>query len=827
MSSAHSICVAIAILFVTVELRANDSLNATAFLDSFCIECHATDDPSGELELETISWDASHFDMQYRVQDAIDQLTLGAMPPPDSDQPTSQERVVAIRQMTRLLGRMREKSRSTGGKTILRRLNHREYRNTIGDLLSIDMTMFDPTINFPAENMSHGFDNLGDTLVTSSYLLENYLEAASLSVEKAFAIHERPPVQTWVFKDHFEQQQELKSAHKAAFDHRYLCLYDHRQNDKPEGAYGPLVHFKGGVPHDGMYEIEVLAESMHRDTPYPESVVKLDLDEPFRLGIVPGDTRIGDMVHNQPIEPLLGQVTIMDGPPKWYRFRVPLDAGFSPRFTFENGMQDVRGAFSRVYKSQRDTLPKAVRDTKGIFSQRIAVIQHGQLPHIRIHEVRVKGPVNVAWPTAFQASIFGGESFDPKRAKLPIARFANRAFRRPLTPGELVKWFRFYQTRLKRVGEPEVAMKETFKAMMCSPSFLYFKTDKAAVEGDSRRQLSDHAIAERLSYFLTSSPPDGTLLRLARAGKLGNQRELRKQTQRLLKGHKSNRFVADFLDSWLHLRDVGSMPPDPREFAVYYSAGLEEEVKQESRLFFRDLVDRNASALDLIRGNYSFLNRDLAKLYKVADSWGDSPAEEFKKVVFTKQNRGGLLGQASVLTVSANGIETSPVTRGVWILENILGTPTPPPPDDVPAIEPDTRGATTIRDQLEKHRFSAACNDCHRKIDPLGFVLECFDPIGRTRQYYDKKRTQAIDTAGELPGGVTIANLAEFKKWMVEHETFFLRTLTSRLLTHGTGRQMDRSERAEIDEIISRLESVEYPMRSLIEEVVTSDIFVN
>ena len=794
---------------------------SAAFIESYCIECHSADDPGGQRDFESLDLANSHLDTQLLLQEAIDQLTLGAMPPEDGDQPAMAEQLVAIEKLTRVLGRMRQQSASTGGRTVLRRLSRREYRRTIGDLLAIDMTMFDPTIEFPGDNLAGSFDNVGDALVTSGHLLERYLEAADVSVEKALAITDQPKEQSWVFRGNFNQQAELRSAHRQAFGNRYLCLYDHPLNDKPEGAYGHISEFSSGVPVDGVYEIKVLAQALHRNTPYSNKAVRIDLDEPFRLGIRPGDTSIGDMAHTQPIQPKLGEAVIADDETRWYTFRIPLDKGFAPRFTFENGIHDVRGSFGRLYRLDRDLLPAKIRDAKGIFKQRIGVIQHGQLPHIRIHEVQIRGPVDYRWPNQSQQALWGEDPFDSSKAEQLIERFASRAYRRPATQHELAGLLRFYRDRIAAGQLPGQAFKDTVKAAMCTPAFLYFKQADAS----KPEQLASHGIAERLSYFLTSTMPDGQLKEKADQGQLLDPDVLRGEVQRLLLSPKSNAFVADFLDNWLSLRTLGTMPPDPSEFWFYYAADLETEMKQETRLFLRDLIDRNGQAIELIGSSHSFVNRDLAKIYGIEDKVPAESANEFRRIEFDDPSRGGLLGQASVLTASANGIETSPVVRGVWLLEHVLGMPVPPPPDDVPAIDPDVRGAQSIRDQLVRHRESEACFQCHRKMDPLGFALEGFDPIGQSRRFYDAKRKLKIDTSGTLPSGDEFGGPAELKTLLQKRETFFARSFAQRLLTHALGRRIEPVDRASVDAILAVVQDQGYPVASLIEEIVVSDLF--
>lgn len=829
--------IAIGALLVNDGYAEEKPIDVTRFLEAYCVDCHSADDPAGQRDLESLDWSASDFDTQLSLQDAIDQLTLRSMPPEDSDQPTTKERLTAIDGLTERLSKMREVTTSTSGQTVLRRLSRREYKRTVADLLQIDMTMFDPTLEFPGDNLSEHFDNVGDALVMSGHLLERYLAAADQCVEKARNTatdrmwSESSEPKQWVFRDSFVQQAELRTAHRRAFRDRYLCLYDHPFNDKTEGGYGHIQDFTDGVPVDGIYEIRVHAKAMHRDTPYTDRAVRIDLEEPFRLGVRPGDTRIGDMPHRQPIQPLLAQANVSDQSFEWITFQVPLDRGFVPRFTFENGIHDVRGSFGRLYRLHREDLPRSIRNKKGIFEQRIAIISEGQLPHIRIDEVQIRGPIEFSLPTQSQLALFHGPpptdaEWSTQQAKQRIDSFASRAFRRPPTKTELASLTSFYESR-RTIGENcEQAYVNTVKAILCSPAFLYFQNP-----ADSSATLTDHGLAERLSYFLTSSMPDARLRQLADQGVLHEEATLRAEVKRLLASSESDAFVADFLDNWLNLRSLGSMPPDPRGFWFFYAGDLSVDMKTETERLFRDFIDRDIPLVDLLTTSHSFLNRDMAKLYGVEHAFPAEDAISWRRFDFSndpavaREGRGGLLGQASILTVSANGIETSPVTRGVWLLDNILGTPTPPPPDDVPAIEPDTRGAKTIRDQLTRHSDDATCNQCHRKIDPLGFALEGFDAIGQFRRTYNTKPRRPIDTSGELPGGAKFDGTAELKQQLAAQQEFLVRTVTERLLMQALGRRMEPIDRAAIDAIWRPLKSEGYPTAQLIEAIVLSDLF--
>ncbi len=801
-----------------------------AFLTDYCVHCHGTDAQKGERRFDQLKLNAIDGDTLFDLQDIIDQLTLGDMPPKEAEQPAAAERQAVIDELTEMLAAARAGRDSTEQQTVLRRLNRREYLNTIGDLFDMDMSMFDPTTNFPRDNTVEQFDNVGDALVTSGYLLEQYLHAADRIVEKAFALREPPEEQTWTFKGDFRQQPELNPAHKEAFDYRYLCLYDCPEAERPEGAYGPLEEFHQGVPVDGVYEIRVRAHAKNRDTPYDEKLMKIDLDEPFRLGIVPGNAAIGEMHTIQPIQPLLAESPIAGGEPQWYTFQVPLDRGYSPRFTFPNGMVEVRPTYGRVMRKYRDSLPEESQEAKGIFRIRKALIKDGLLPHIRIHEVEIRGPIDVDWPPAPQRAVLGDEPFSPERIEELLQRFARRAYRRPVRPGEVQRLMALVDARLAEGHTPRDAFKDGLKAILCSPAFLYVQpseesqpADESSANGDAKDSLSAHGLASRLSYFLWASMPDDDLMNLADSGELEKPEVLRAQVRRLLADDKSDSFLRGFLDSWLHLRSLGDMPPDRKAFEAYYANGLEQDMRTETQRFTRHLIEHNLSILEYLSADYSFLNRDLAKLYDVEEQVPPDDGHRFRQVAFDDPARGGLLGQASVLTVTANGIETSPVIRGVWMLENVLGTPPAPPPDDVPAIDPDVRGATSIRDLLEKHRDTPACNECHRKIDPLGFALEDFDPIGRRRERYENK--VPVDTAGQLPSGESFEDVAGLKEILAQRKSVFARMLTEKLLAYALGRRIERADRSEVERILAQVADDDYPMRSLIEEVVLSDAF--
>ncbi len=804
----------------------DDALTPTTelsqFFTDYCITCHGPEKQKGERRLDGLSFPVTDLDTLLTVQEVIDVLTLGDMPPDDAKvYPPAHAIQPTIDRLTQLASAGHAQLASTGGETVLRRLNRREYLNTIGDLFALNMTMFDPTTSFPRDQTIEHMDNIGDTLRTSGHLLGQYLDAADQMVEKALSEPPPPPEQTWHFTDNFYQQPELRYSHTKVHQNRFMVLYEGEQSTRHEGGYAPLHAFAAGVPADGDYEIRVKAEALNRHHPYDPKIFGSDPELPFRLGIVPGQAHIGPLHEPQPIQPQLGEVIVADGPPAWYTFRVRLDRGFTPRFTFPNGALSIRNVWGNVLRRYNDQFPEEVRDTKGIVEYRAVVMRHGFVPQLRLHEVSIRGPLNPAWPNASQQLILGDNALDLPGIRNTLTTFASRAYRRPVRTSEVDRLMQVVTTRIDSGHSPRQALKDGIKAALCSPAFLYLvePVDPAA----SSRQLDAYALASRLSYFLWSSMPDDALFAAAADGSLLQPEGLIAQTQRLLASPRSNAFVQSFTDAWLNLRSLGDMAPDMNAFPEYYAHNLQSAMKQETRLFTRDLLDRNASIVRFLDADYTFANRPLAQLYDAPDAIPGATGHVFQRISFPRPQRGGLLGQASVLTVTANGVETSPVTRGVWLLENILGTPPAPPPDDVPAIDPDIRGAKSMREILTKHRDNPACYECHRKIDPPGFALESFDPIGRARKTY--RKNQPIDTSGELSRGEAFANVAELKHLLVERKTQFAHMLVDRLLTYACGRRMEALDRSAIDQIIAATVDDDFPLRDLIEHVVLSDPF--
>jgi len=793
------------------------------FLGKYCLECHDVDTQKGDRSFEKFVLPLKSVPDLIEARDIIDQLTLKEMPPKKADQPKDEERLAMIAALREGTVAAYGKFQSTGSRTVMRRLSSREYENTLAVLFGRRVDTLGLTADFPKEKTSEHMDTIGKSLVTSGFLVDQYFQSANRLVEARLGKPETQP-KDWHFDSHFLQYEELSGSHKSAFNYRYLCLYEQPNTDTRQGGYGHIEDFKQGVPVSGLYDLEVEATALHRDTHYDPTIFGIDFSEPFILGVVPGDVTKGHIHYPQAIEPLLACAVVPDNKPTWFKFRVWLEAGQTPRFIFPNGPYESRASVVTINKRYKDEF-KGVTGTSGV--GRAHMLTQGKLPHIRISEIKIHGPVPEKNGSAEEVAVFGKEGFQADRALDQLIAFAEKAYRRPLTDADRKPIRAMYDKSIAEKIAPRQAALDALKLILCSPSFLYL----SEITDESAKILKPYDLATRLSFALWATPPDDALLATAKSGKLTQDAELKKQIQRMIADERIDGFANGFLDSWLNLRDLGGMPP-PREVArAYYAEDLPNSMKTEAQLFFRDLLKNNGSVTQFIDCEHSFVDKKLAKLYDLPEQKTLRLADGFRKVSLKGNNhRGGLLGMAAVLTVSANGVETSPVTRGVWVSENILGIPPSPPPDVVPAIEPDVSGATTIRDRLAKHRADAACAECHRKIDPLGFSLEAFDPVGRWRKTYPKpknaKDAPKIDTTGEFTSGETYADFAGFKQVIRDTRAdHFSRHLIRQFLTYTTGRTMELNDDLLIDRLHENVKKQGLGLHTLMVECLMSEIF--
>ncbi len=831
------------------------------FVSAHCLDCHDNATRKGKLSLEALGPEISATNAKEWLK-ALEQIERRTMPPADEDQPTPAERHAAeVALESKLVAfAQTQPERPTA---VLRRLNRVEYRDTVRDLLQLNLGSFDPTREFPDDNRVHGFASNGEKLVTSSFLLRQYLEAADQAIARAVHFEPKPEMQRWDLLPPFDRttrgfigSESTWFAKVAKQPQPYQTLHE-CMSGTPKGGYHPVDALRQGVPVSGWYTIRIRAEAKFRRADLDPAKFHFppgcDQDEPIRLslftgtleGIDPENKEIVDYAatHQQLGERHLATWDLPDDQPIWLECRVWLDRGYFPRLGYPNGPTDSNNRITQYFRENRYTLlgkdQLARFEEDALRGDNSNIPMWFESPRILVSKIEVEGPHNDVWPPASHRAIFGDQPYRSTAAEDVLRSLATRAWRRPATAEEVAPLVQLVRAEEKSGRTPEAAIQQGLKGVLCSPEFLY-REEKGST-------LSGYEIASRLSYFLWSSMPDDKLMQRAAAGELNKPEVLREEAERLLADDRSDAFIDEFLNGWLALRKLGTMAPDVNKFSVYYRDDLEPAMRTETRLFFRQLLRSNGSIDRFLDSDYAFINRGLAKLYGfdpkvvadaagqaveglrpedlVPDSDGRAPSLGFSRVKLSDPRRGGLLGQASVLTLTANGVDTSPVIRGVWILENILGAPPAPPPPDVPTIEPDIRGAKTIRDQLEKHRASATCRSCHRQIDPPGFALENFDAIGRWRGHYQKDKVAVpVDASGQF-GATEFKDVSGFKKALLENRDQFARCLVEKLLIHALGRELVVTDRPFVRQIVEASAARDYRLRDLVLLCAESEIF--
>ncbi|MFK8112383.1 MAG: DUF1592 domain-containing protein [Rubripirellula sp.] len=798
-------------------LAAETDFDTKAYVQTHCIRCHGVEEQNADRRFDVLAAELSDHQTAESWQEILDIVNLGEMPPEDEPQPSADETKRFVAAVTRQIKLARE-SLASGRQERFRRLNRYEYRNTIRDLLGVNTESFDPTTSFPADDRVDGFENIGEHLVLSDYLLQCYLEAASRSIDKA--------VQSRAVVEPFHEVVQPNDITRR----RFYFRPEQQFIVNPTGDYVDMAHtdpsrgripsgrFKG-VPADGYYTIRIKAEGINREHPYSPKLLQVDRDEPIKMQVIVTDPQVARPATSQnSSDRIVATVPLADHEPKFYKFRTWMDKGFVPVVRYANGPLDFRSSMIKVLKKYHpETLTNNWRDVFSTEPSEILDVWMSdayQGPRMRIHQIEIAGPE----PRDNSAT-----DLLANRHQEALTQFLFYAFRRPPLESEVERYRGFFQSRLASNESEETAFLTTCKAILCSPNFLYVETPPDVEETDD----GAFRLASRLSYFLWSSMPDEQLLDAAASGTLLEPETLISQMRRMLQDPRAEALNENFTNSWLHLNELGSMPPDTRKFPSYYDRQLEPLIRRETQLFFGELIHENLSIDHFIDSDFTFANRYLAAHYGLPTIAGD----EFRRISLPKQSfRGGLLGHASVLTATSNGVESSPVTRGIWVLENILGSPPPPPPPDVQPLEPDIRGATTIRQQLAKHRNVATCAECHRKIDPIGFAMESFDPIGSFRRQYRNDKGVPIgrvDTGGTLPTGESFTDIAQLKRLLLKQKNQFAHCLTEKMLIYALGREVGFQDRPVVESIVGKLSARGDGLRDLVELIVTSDAFIN
>ncbi len=802
-----------------------------------------------------------------RWQEVLHQLQLGEMPPAKKKQPTDDERRALLAWIEEQLIHAQTSAQDRGGQVVHRRLSRAEYLHTMQDLFGFDGE-FDPTTSFPGDEELEGFRNIGSALRTSRHHLEQYLKAADAVLDHAYDLADvkgKPEAKQW--KDSADKMRDLNDAFglgvisaEKAKGPAYIHLSHGLRNQELIFDSKLFLSRLGdtGVPHSGWYEVEVEATAANRHHPYGKDLMLggltpyykdmksyYDESQPMQLGI--GRQGEGMKGNGWRLIPpnIIHATELPDDRYITVRARIWLDRGTVPYISWIDGPpKGTRGQFvsTKLYKYDPSVpkIDKHVWENLALRAERDKLYRHlYQGPEVRVHYWQVTGPmrdnkVHPARSLLFAKIAPDEKQIEPKRLQTELQALAIRLFRREVTGEDIAPYASAVQKRLDGKTRYADAARPVFKALLCSSEFLFLTefTEDNQTGGQSDKEtngqpvspsphpivsLSPQQLATRLSYFLTAGPPDDTLRSLAAKGPL-DTKAIRRETDRLLDSPRGDRFLRLFTEQWLGLNKLGTMPPSKETFPAYHIDRLEPAMKEETWRFIAELIRTNKPVTALVDADFTYLNAGLARLYELPNVSGD----HVQRVSLpTGSPRRGLLGHASILTITANGVETSPVKRGVWLLEKLFGTPPSPPPPDVPPIEPDIRGATTIRQQLEKHRNVQACADCHAKIDPLGFALEAYDPIGHFRSAYPNGA--AIDTTGEYRGQ-PINSPADIRTYLIKHPDLLAQNLAHRLLTYALGRPIGFTDQPALRRLQADWKAKGHPLRELIHLITTSEL---
>ncbi len=773
-------------LVLAAEARAADPAAAVTdeFLDTHCVKCHGPDKQKAKLRLDTLAKPPMEAEKWKKVLEAIE---YGDMPPKEEPRPDEPE-IVAFKKA--VAGGLAAKP-----SLAVRRMNRYEYENTVHDLLGIDTPLAEL---LPEDNRTQGFDNVAEGLSLSSVLIEKYLEAANAAFDGVIRRYAPLPPET---RRQMAMEQESNKGAVA------------KKQDGVIEKDGAFIDFSPGWPP-----------------------TRMDGAQPIEPGIYRCKVTVW------PYEP--GPRTLTVG-----IFTGPLfDSG---KLAFQ-GVFDVTGdaANPRVIEfTTRMREGDAIQILPWIYPGYVAWKEKGlPRPGVAMVSAETYGPLDQDFPSDAQKRLFGEGSTISMVADTPVYMrhrkgvkkcrvessapeadlerilrdFIPRAFRRPVEKPLADRFVNLALDRMKEGRSFEESVRAGFCAVLCSPQFLLVNRDA---------RVDDYTIASRMSYFLWSSMPDEELMKLAAEGKLKDPAVRRAQADRMLGDARRGRFIDNFTGQWLDLRQMDATTPDKKLYPEYDEL-LGRSMARETRGFFSEILDRDLPVGNFVDSEFAVLNERLADHYGIPGVKGH---EKMQPVRLPADSvRGGVLTQGAVMKVTANGTASSPVLRGVWVLDRLMGTPVPPPPPGVPAVEPDIRGATSLRDQFNKHTEDASCARCHHRIDPVGFALEEFDPIGKHRVKYRAIPQKGggyvpglpVDSAGETPDHHKFTSFTGFRDWLSSDRTLVARGLARKLMVYGCGRRVEVTDRDAVDAVVKASEKTGYGLRTIIREVAASDFFL-
>jgi hypothetical protein len=750
-----------------------------ATINQYCVGCHNERSKAAGLAFDTL--DVENVPANAEVlEKVVRRLRARTMPPPGRPRPDDSAYRQTISSFEAALDRAADSNPHPGRTDTFRRLNRTEYQNAIRDLLAVDV---DVSSLLPRDDASHGFDNVGGGGLSPT-LLERYLVAA----QKVSRLAVGSPV-------------------PSPASHVVVLPADLTQEDHAEGLPfgtrgGTLVRHT--FPLNGVYEIEI---RLSRDR--NENVE--GLTEPHDVELTLDGRRI-QLFTVKPNRNQMGIYYADEAVDKHLKVRVPVEAG--PH------------ALGVTFPRKTFALPETERQP---YKAHFNMDRHPRIqPAVR--SVAIAGPFDPTGvvETPSRRRIFtchpnrsSGSSVDEIGcAKTIIGRLARRAYRRPVTDADIEAPLAFFKVA-QAEGGFEAGIELAVRAILASTEFLFrIERDPSNIAPNTPYRISDVELASRLSFFLWSSIPDDELLTAAAGGKLSAPGVLERQVQRMLNDERSEALVTNFAGQWLYLRNLAASSPDPRTFPDF-DDNLRQAFRQETELFFQSIVKEDRSVLDLLRANYTFVNERLARHYGIPNVYGS----RFRRVTLEDNTvRGGLLGHGSILTVTSYANRTSPVLRGKWIMENLLGTQPPPPPESVPPLTENPVGRMlSMRERMTIHRANPACASCHQLIDPAGLSLENFDAIGRWRT-----RSEAgapIDASGGLPDGTTFEGASGLRQALLARPELVVGNTVEKLLTYALGRGLDHHDAPAVRKITREAAGTDYRFSSLVLGIVRSTPF--
>ena len=822
-------CLCLILVFVLIAFTANPGKEETSifaqeglpFMEKYCFSCHTGDQPAAEISLDVFSDEHALIENRDVWDRVLDMVATGYMPPSESDvQPPLEESEAFVAHIESIFEHADRTAKPDPGRVTVRRLNRVEYKNTVRDMLGVD---FDPTENFPADDVGHGFDNIGDVLTMSPLLMERYFEAAEAIATRVILVEPPPP------SKRYQRGSRLDPRHDDVPDTRYRLLDPTATEAWKSGPFTTGATFFKMFPEEEIIYRATLHIEPDDETPAADTETGTSTTE------TDNETPIAEPENQTPVEIALfiqGEALAEVSPPEELARLVGVDP------TAENGIKILK-TFEITSRDpeKNQTVKVHVTGIPNIERAGIAMVKPtdgAPSAKLQIRTLWAEGPLDTRPDTQLEILACTPDIPQIEQTREVLTRLLRDGYRRPPTETEIAQLVQFVES-VQADGEKwEAAIQQAIKVILCSPKFLF------RLELDDRPQspdpypIDEFQLASRLSYFLWSSMPDDELFELAAENQLTVNLEV--QVKRMLADPKAMELARDFGTQWLQIQRLATVSPDRERFPSF-GRRLRAAMLKETELFLESIFREDRSVLDLLDADYTFLNQELANHYGITDTNGNWMGQkktvpggeqikgrEFRRVVVQGTSRGSILTHASVLTVTSNPTRTSPVKRGRWVLEQILGTPPPPPPPDVPELEEDqvaTTG-TTLRELLEQHREDPACANCHAKMDPIGFALENYNAIGAFRK---KDGELEIDTTAELPDGTTLDGITDLKEILKDRKQQFVRCLTEKMLTYALGRGLEYYDRPTVDRIVAQLEAEGYRSSALITEIVKSDPF--